>query len=173
MEHSDQHESFVRQLTENQNRIYGYVYSLLGDHSQAADVVQEANVVLWRKIGEFESGKPFLPWAFAVARFQVLAHLRDRKRDKVLLDGSLVELIGVEAEQHAERIDGVREALRPCLEALPPVSREMIHRRYTQQESIEQVARAFDRTSAATKVALMRIRRSLADCIQKRVAAEV
>ena len=52
---ADKSEQFVRHLTENQNRLYGYVYSLLGDHSRAADVVQETNLVLWRKVGEFQS----------------------------------------------------------------------------------------------------------------------
>ncbi|MDF1745393.1 MAG: sigma factor, partial [Gimesia sp.] len=51
MDQSDNTEQFVQQLTENQNRLYGYVYSLLGDHSRAEDVLQETNLVLWRKIG--------------------------------------------------------------------------------------------------------------------------
>ena len=43
-------EKFVQRLTANQTRLYGYVYSLLADHSRTADVVQETNLVLWRKV---------------------------------------------------------------------------------------------------------------------------
>ena len=88
-------EGFVRHLTENQTRLYGYVFSLLGDHARAADVVQETNLVLWRKIDEFQPEKPFLPWAYAIARFQVLAHLRDKSRDRLLLDEELAEVMSV------------------------------------------------------------------------------
>jgi RNA polymerase sigma-70 factor (ECF subfamily) len=102
MDKTEGSEQFVRQLTEHQNRLYGYVYSLLGDHSRAADVIQETNLVLWRKIGEFQMEKPFLPWAFAVVRFQVLAHLRDHKRDRLLLDAELVETFSSEVERQAE-----------------------------------------------------------------------
>ena len=92
MTRTDKTEHFVQQLATHQNRLYGYVYSLLGDHSRAADVLQETNIVLWRKIDEFQTDKSFLPWAFAIARFQVLAHLRDHNRDRLLLDAELAEL---------------------------------------------------------------------------------
>ncbi len=84
-------EYFVQQITEHQDRMYGYIFSLLGDHSRASDVLQESNLVLWRKKAQFETGQPFLPWALAIAKFQVLAHVRDRARDRCVLDPKLVE----------------------------------------------------------------------------------
>lgn len=172
MDHSEHHEAFVCQLTENQNRLYAYVYSLVADHNSAADVLQETNVVLWRKIDEFRSESPFLPWAFAIARFQVLAHLRDRKRDRVLLDENLAEKISDEAEQSFDLFDVSREALGHCLETLAPSSEELVRLRYMKHLTIQQVADSMGRTISATKVNLMRIRRTLADCIEKRLASE-
>ena len=170
---SDTSEQFVQQLTENQNRLYGYVFSLLGDHSRAADVVQETNLVLWRKIDEFQQDKPFLPWAFAIARFQVLAHLRDRKRDKVLLDANLAEKLSAEAEQQAGHMDTIRDALRPCMQGLTTTNRELIEKRYFRALSIAEIASAVDRSMGSIKVALLRIRRQLGECVQKRLTAEL
>ena len=170
MEGSEHSERFVQLLTENQTRMYGYVYSLLGDHSRAADVVQEVNLLLWRKIREFDFEKPFLPWAFAIARFQVLAHLRDHKRDRLLLDAELAEQLSGAVEEHSEQLDAVRAALRNCLQTLTPNNRELIEFRYIRSMSVADVATAVDRTVGAIKVALLRIRRQLADCVQKRVA---
>lgn len=169
---ADKTEHFVQQLAEHQNRLYGYVFSLLGDHSRAADVLQETNIVLWRKIDEFQADRAFLPWAFAIARFQVLAHLRDRKRDRVLLNAELVEAISVEAERQAGQLDQVREALRPCLKTLTPGNHELVERRYFQAMSIADIASAVDRTTNSVKVALLRSRQHLSECIQGRIAAE-
>ena len=169
MDQSDNTEQFVRQLTEHQNRLYGYVYSLLGDHSRAADVVQETNLVLWRRIAEFQSDKPFLPWAFAVARFQVLAHFRDHKRDRLLLDAELAESLSVEAERQFGQIDDVREALRPCLGLLSESNRALVDYRYFRGMSVADVSQKVGRTAGPVKVALLRIRRQLAECMQKRV----
>lgn len=161
-------EHFVQQLTENQNRLYGYVFSLLGDHNRSADVVQETNLVLWRKIDEFNLEKPFLPWAFAIARFQVLAHIRDRKRDRVLLDENLVSMIAGEVQQRASNIDEYRDFLRQCLQSLAPSNRTLIEQRYFLAMPLASVAEKAERSVGAVKVALLRIRRHLADCVEKR-----
>ncbi len=172
MTSSDKTEHFVQQLAAHQNRLYGYVFSLLGDHSRTADVLQETNIVLWRKIAEFQTDRGFLPWAFAVARFQVLAHLRDRKRDRLLLDAELAEAISIETERQAEHLDHFREALRPCLGTLSDGNRDLIERRYFRAMSIADIAREVDRTASAVKVALLRSRRHLSECIQRRMLAE-
>lgn len=172
MDEPDKTEQFVQKIAENQNRLFGYAYSLLGDHSRAADVLQETNLVLWRKIEEFQPDKPFLPWAFAITRFQVLAQLRDQKRDRFLLDADLAEKLSDEAERQAKQVDDVREALRPCLGLLSATNRDLIERRYFRGMSIADVAEAVDRTVASIKVALLRIRRQLAECVEKRLATE-
>jgi RNA polymerase sigma-70 factor, ECF subfamily len=172
MDEPDTNEQFVGQLTEHQNRIYGYVYSLLGDHSRAADVVQETNLVLWRKIDEFQPDRPFLPWAFAIARFQVMACLRDRKRDRLLLDAELVEVMSDEVERKAEQLDAIRAALRHCLQALSTSNRDLVDRRYYRGMSLATVSAATDRSIGSIKVALLRIRQQLAECVQKRLTAE-
>ena len=165
-------EAFIQHLTEHQTRLYGYVYSLLGDHNRASDVVQETNLLLWRKMGEFDPAKPFLPWAFAIARFQVLAHLRDHQRDRMLLDSELAETMSAAVEQQAETIESARAALRQCMQSLTPANRELVEQRYYRATPLTEVAEKVDRTVGAIKVALLRIRRRLAECVQHRMAAD-
>lgn len=172
MPHPDATERFVQQLAEHQSRLFGYIYSMLGDHSRAADVLQETNLVLWRKNAEFEPDRPFLPWAFGIARFQVLAHLRDQKRDRCLLDAELIESLAVETEKQAGQLESARRALRQCLELLGTESRDLVQRRYFRSTPIREIAESVDRSASAVKVSLLRARRQLADCVQKRIVAE-
>ena len=172
MADTHQTERFVQNLAEAQNRLYGYVFSLVGNHARAADVVQETNLVLWRKIDEFAADKPFLPWAFAIARFQVLAHLRDQNRDRMLLDPELLDALGEQAEQQSLEFDEVRIALRTCLSLLPANQRELVDHRFARTLSMQQIADATNRTVSSVKVALMRIRRQLAECIEQRLAGD-
>lgn len=169
----NQTEHFVQQIAQHQNRLLSYIYSLLADESRAADVLQETNLVLWRRMAEYQPRKPFLPWAFAIARYQVLAHLRDQSRDRVLLTDDLVELVAAEAEEHADRLKESQRALQQCLQDLGDEPRRLLDGRYFQQLSIAQLAESFNKTASATKVSLLRIRRQLATCIQNRLAAEV
>lgn len=165
-------EAFVRQLTENQPRLYGYVYSLLGDHSRAADVVQETNLVLWRKIDEFDAGKPFLAWALGIARFQVLASLRDQKRDRLMLDAELADQLSGEVARQSEQLEDVRRSLRDCVQQLAPRGRELIDMRYFRGLSTSEIATKLDRSLSAIKTGILRVRRDLADCVERRLERE-
>ena len=160
-------EAFVRSLTDAQQRLFGYIVSLLGDRDRAADVLQECNLVLWRKAAEFREGADFIPWAFAIARYQVLAHLRDRKRDRLeLMDPELADLLSDEAEAQAEHFDDLQKALQTCVAKLPDHSRDLLERRYFERLSIRALADETERGTSAIKVALLRIRRGLRSCIE-------
>lgn len=172
MNQSKQSEFFVQQLTEHQNRLYGYIYSLVGDHSRAADVIQETNLVLWRKIDEFQPEKQFLPWAFSIARYQVLAHLRDKKRDKFLLDDSLAETLSAKVEAAAAKTDLVQSALKDCIGKLSAGNQQLIDGFYFRSQSINDLATRFNKNAGAIKTALLRVRRQLAECVEKRVATD-
>lgn len=161
------HTEFVQALTASQSRLYGYVFSLVGDHHKAADVLQETNLVLWRKVDEFRVGSDFLPWAFAIARFQVLAHFRDAGRERTVLGPELIELMSDEVETSAGQIEDMRVALRGCLSKLPPASHNLVQLRYFAGRSIKQLADELNKSSSATKVALLRVRAALRDCVQR------
>lgn len=168
----DKTEQFVQSLTENQNRIFAYVYSLLGDHARTSDVVQETNLTLWRKIGDYDPGKPFLPWAFAFARNQVLANIRNQQRDRIVLDETVVELVSEEVQQQAGQLESIQQALKLCLERLSKSSRQLIQHRYFHSKSISEVAETMGKSAGSMKVALLRARNQLGQCIQRKIAKE-
>ena len=69
---------FVYLLTDWQNRLFGYLVTLLGNVHDAHDVLQETNLLLWHKMDDFEPDSEFGAWARECAYFQALAFLRDR-----------------------------------------------------------------------------------------------
>ncbi|EMI41471.1 RNA polymerase sigma-70 ECF-like, Rhodopirellula baltica [Rhodopirellula sp. SWK7] len=162
-------EQFVQHLTEHQPRLYGYVYSLLGNHSRASDVVQETNLVLWRKIDEYDPAKPFSSWAFGIARYQVLSSIRDQGRERVLIDSELAEQLSGILEVEMDRLDEYRTPLRHCLARLDEEHRALIHQRYFREQSIADIAAALGRTSGAVKVALTRVRQKLFRCVSEQL----
>ena len=163
---------FVSHLTESQSRLYGYIFSLVGDHNRAADLVQETNLVLWQKKDEFRTGQPFIPWAFAIARFRVLAWLRDNSRDRLLLDSDLANTICTESERMAQDIELVQQALRPCIKQLTTSSQELIEYRYFRSMPIATIAESLSRSATAIKTALFRIRRQLTECVGKKLEVD-
>jgi RNA polymerase sigma-70 factor (ECF subfamily) len=168
----DATERFVQQLTDVQTRLLAYIAMLVGDANAARDVLQETNLVLWRKSKEFVEGTDFGAWARSVARFQVLAYLRDAKRDRHLFDENLIEAMAVSAAAVTLELPERELALQQCLDKLTESQRSLLERRYTDGNSVEEIAHSSRRTRGSVSMSLKRIRQSLLDCIEHRLAGE-
>jgi RNA polymerase sigma-70 factor, ECF subfamily len=164
-------EAFVESMTAHQGRLYAYILSLLGDVDQANDVLQEANVVLWRNASEFRPGSNFRAWAFRIAHFQVMAHRQRQFRDRVVFDDEILALLDPAAREADETYESREQALTGCLEKLGAPHRDLLHRRYAQGQSLQTIAQACRKTANGVAQMLFRIRRSLIECVS-RFAAE-
>jgi RNA polymerase sigma-70 factor, ECF subfamily len=163
-------ERFVQQLTGCQTRLYAYILMLLPNHDDAADVLQETNLVLWRKADEFVEGTQFGAWACRIAHFQVLARLRDAKRDRLVFDPQLLGDMAAEAESLSAEMDERRRVLRLCMIRLTDREREMLGRRYDLGRSVKEIAVEFGQSPGAVATNLYRIRNDLLLCIQKNLS---
>src|SRR5688572_14087827 len=99
----EQLSQFVERLTAAQSALYGSIHALLAGATDAADVLQETNRVLWRKATTYDLARPFLPWALTVARFEVLAHRKRQSRDRLIFDDDLLGRIAEEYERQSAR----------------------------------------------------------------------
>ena len=81
--------------------------------------MQETNLVLCRKAGEYFEGSNFAAWALQVAHFQVMAHRQSLARGRLVFqDETIRELVDV-ATGRIETMGEREEALRLCLARLP------------------------------------------------------
>ncbi len=85
---SDSHEpleQLLLLLTEHQQALFRYAFSLLPSEADARDVMQETSLALMRKFSQYDATKPFLPWAYRFAYLQVLKHRQKQQRGAVAL----------------------------------------------------------------------------------------
>jgi len=160
---------FVSLITRHQRSLYGYIMSLTGRPQDADDVLQEVNVVLWRKAAQFDYDRDFLNWACTIAYYEVLAHRKRRQRDRHLfLDDGLLREVAAEAQAASQQVDDRLEALRRCLKKLPAESRKLLQARYGEdRRPIRELEKETQRKAGAIYTALHRIRRVLLECIQQ------
>jgi RNA polymerase sigma-70 factor, ECF subfamily len=159
---------FVAQITRSQRQLHSFILSMVWNPAEADDVLQETNLVLWEKAGEFDTGCPFLPWAMRFAQFQALAWLkRHRRQQRLVLDDNLARLLADEAVRDELAFEDRRHALALCLQKLPTEQRDLIARRYEPDGSVNAMAAAGGTTPKAVSDRLRRIRRTLLQCIQR------
>ncbi len=157
---------FVSLLTRHQPDIWAYLLGLMPGHPDVSDVLQKTNIVLWNKRDSFTSGTNFRAWAFTVARFEMLSHLKSQKRNKCFtFDDEVLELL---ADQDANEFHETSErlaALEACMAKLRPQERELIEYRYSRMDGLEALSGRCGRSVSSLSVSLFRTRTWLRRCI--------
>lgn len=168
MTDSDSHNSFVQLLTTAQPWLFSYLVMLLGDIHDADNVLQDTNMKLWTKADDFSPGSNFRAWAREVAYYCALSFSRDRRRERLVVDFSLVE--NVVSQTDSQEIDPRRIALRHCLSELDDRKLDLLRQRYRDETPLAAIAEGQQKTEAAIKMSLRRLRTALLKCIESRMA---
>ena len=172
-EENERHNRFLRSFTAHEPAVRAYIRRMVPTRADADDVMQEVSVVLWEKFSEFREGADFRPWAFGVARFEVLAWFRDKGRDRLVLDEDVIGKLADESTKNEERLEQQREALEVCMKKVAPEQRDLLMQAYQPESQIQEVARISGRTVTGFYQWLHRMRKILLDCIRREVSKEV
>lgn len=169
MPQTDKREQFVQLLTRHQSALRAFVHALIPDWHAAEDVLQETNTVLWRKSNQFQPGTNFRAWAFTIANHQVRSARLKFSREKQRMSETAAEHVAAEAADRLSNLDERREALEACYRRLNDAQRELMRRRYTDNESVTKIAESIGRPVGSIRQTLYRIRQALADCIERQL----
>jgi len=163
---------FIAQFTRSQRVLHTYILSLVWNPAEAEDVLQETNLAIWQKAGEFDPARPFLPWAMRFAQIQTMSWLKKRRRQQVVLGDRFVAMLAdvVTVEQSA--LERRLAALADCMNKLGPDQRALVWKRYEPGGSVRAMAAADQIPSKLMSDRLRRIRLSLLACIERAVARE-
>lgn len=165
-------EQFAQLLATCQRRVFLYALGLLHNAADAEEILQETNLVLWRKFDRYEPGTDFGSWACRIAYYEVLKFREKKIRSERLFSNEFIEALATEADTNADSLDPRRGALLTCMGKLSDLDRHLVTRRYEQGATTRSVAAAIDRSVQGTRKALHRIRLALLACIERTLAAE-
>lgn len=175
--HSDDlHQRFLSLYTDNESSIRAYVRRLVPSRIDAADVMQDIALALWKKFGTFATdgnSLQFKYWGFEVARFEVLRWLRKRSTDRHILSDEIIQAISIESFNLDHYLTSQRNALAECLKKLPKSDRQLVLSAYSRDDQIKEIATRSGRTIAAFYQWLHRIRLKLVECTRRSLAQDL
>jgi RNA polymerase sigma-70 factor, ECF subfamily len=165
---------FVRLLIEIQPLLRSFIGHLVPMADARDDLLQEVSMVIWQKKSSFtmsggtDAGKDFRNWAYTIARFVVMGHQKQAKRQNQLIFGEdLINTLASEFEESDPRIAERMPALRRCLQKVPSDERRLLLERYSRHGAVENQAREEGRSSAALRGMLFRLRIALRRCVEQ------
>ncbi|QDU25304.1 RNA polymerase sigma factor [Anatilimnocola aggregata] len=167
----ERHEAFLKLFTASDAALRAYVRVLVPTRDDAAEIMQEISLVLWRKFDEYQGHEDFRRWAFGVARFQVLAWRRDKARDRLVLSESAVESIAQQMTEDAAQLELQRSALETCIGKLQEEQRSLLRAAYAPGVKLDWLSKETGKTVQSLYKNLQRIRARLLDCVRRNAGA--
>ena len=165
--------AFAHFVREHQATLRGFLRVIGVRPDSVDDLAQETFLAAFRELDRFDDERDFGKWLRGIARNLARNEMRKSARRCRILNGELTDHLLAESEKgHAE--EGYEEvdfrALRDCLEQLPDKSRQLVSARYADEWKAPYLADQFKMSATAVRLTLMRVRRQLKGCIDKRLA---
>ncbi len=150
------------------HEIYAFVKHLMeGDRSSCQEVTQEVWLQAISCIGNFDPQKGDLrDWLFGIARRQVALHFRRLTNSTVSLAGDLIEDFEpadnslLLPQETMERLEGC-QLLRAAFTTIPQTQQSVLHQKYIDGRSVQEIAAAMKTTAKAVESQLSRARARL------------
>lgn len=144
-------------------RLFNFLLRRVGSRVEAEDLVQEAFVRSWERIGSYDPTWRFSTWLFTIAsRMAVSEHRRRRAASAIdahdpvgRSDADLAEV------EHAERLGSRLWAM--AKELLRDDQHTALWLRYAEDMTIGEIAKVMGRSRVGVRVALFRARQRLAE----------
>ncbi len=166
-------ESLSRLFLQHRHLLLSYIHALVRDSNDAEDIFQEVGVRVMKKEQAPTDSREFAAWCRGIARNLVLHHWRSKQRNPVVANERLLDMLEL-AYQEAEPAEELSKqrsiALADCLRLLPDHSRDVINMRYFEGLTSVEIGERLERSSAAVRKVLSRVRAQLEECIESRLA---
>lgn len=159
-----------------QNRLYNVVLHVVGNVEDAEDVVQEAFVQAYLKLGGFERKSAFYTWLYQIAFHAAIDRTRSRRRGPTRTAGNLGDLSEVmdRGEGPTERLDRQerQQQVRQALDQLDEDHRAVLVLRELDGCCYETIAEILNVPIGTVRSRLHRARLQMRQLLQEQLAAK-
>lgn len=166
-------EEFISLYVRHETELRSFARSLTPDRSDAADVLQEACVAMWRKFDTLQSPKAYRRWAYTYVRLTAMNYRRKKQASPLQFTDEMIEIMADEWEQEGELAASEREALAYCLKQLPEPQSKLLALYYASAKTTAvQLSERLQRPVAGIYKSLERARASLRKCMDRKLQTE-
>jgi RNA polymerase sigma-70 factor, ECF subfamily len=126
-------------LKRMQEPLYRYIFSLTGDASLSEDILQDAFVLIYRKLGWLREPELFRAWSYRIANREAFKYLRRERRWKEhIRDEEVLSDIAVPPRE--EFASELAARLPQLMAHITPASRAVIVLHYLHEMTLDEVA---------------------------------
>lgn len=145
--------------------VYAFALRRLNDAADAADVLNDVMLQVWRNADRFAGNSKVSTWLLGIANHKVMDVYRRRGRSNFdELDDS-IEDENAELAGSAMALAQDAELVRRCLEKLSASHREVVYLTFYEDMSYPEIAEALSCPTGTVKTRMMHAKKNLQRCL--------
>jgi RNA polymerase sigma-70 factor (ECF subfamily) len=165
--------AFSDLVSAHRSRVFGYIYAMLHNMSDAEDIYQQTTLLMWQKFGDFQPGTDFGNWALKIAYHNIKNFQRSLQRRHVFFSDEIMrKVLHCYESQTVGSAEDRLDALGKCVERLSKHHQFILRQRYAESKSIRDLAHDEGKTEAAMAMLLSRLRKMIFRCVQAHTSPE-
>ncbi len=140
------------------HRAFQLAFRIAGDEAAAEDIVQEAFINAYRKLGQFNRRSSFFTWLHRITVNAALDHLRRtsrRPQHQALEETREADLVASVPDCPAESVE-IRRRTRVAMKQLTEIERAAFTLKHFEGHSIKEICQLLSINSSACKQAIFR-----------------
>lgn len=164
-------QAYSRLLAAVDVRLQLFILSMVPHWADAMEIAQDVRLTLWEQFDDYDSSKDFGAWACTVARYRVMTFRKKSLREQAKFSDEFIDVVSAEATKVTGSDDVRREALLQCLNSLLPAQKELLVQHYAHSQTLKSIATKMGESFDSVRQRVVRIRKKLSLCIEKRLRA--
>ena len=162
---------FVKLLTENYAKIYGYVVRLVPCYDIAEDLMQETTSTMWEQREKFTPGTNFVAWGRSIAYYKILDYRHKKQRDqKIIFNDDILKILEASIPVQESLGNTYIHKLRKCLSKLNPEDVDLIRLRFWNNIRASDISKKLKISLRSVYYNLSRIQGLLLLCVEREEA---
>lgn len=156
--------------------VFTVAIRMLKHREEAEEVSQDTFIKVYKSLDSFKGDSKFSTWIYRVAYNSCLDRIKKNKKEylNVAIDDYTERQIkSIDNALDALISDERKEAIKECLDLLPPYDSALLTLYYFEDLSLDEIAKIVNLTSNNVKVKLFRSRKKLTSILKARLEPEI
>jgi len=166
----DDHEAFRLLVDKYKEQALSLAYTILKNHAYAEDVLQDAFIRVYEKIGSFKYQSAFYTWVYRIVVNHCYNELRKKKRSDIEVE--TIELGADELSKQSD-LNDKREMINTALSLMKPDEALVLRLFYLSELKMDEVVEVTAFTLSKVKVTLHRARKNLGSVLREQFGKEI
>jgi RNA polymerase sigma-70 factor (ECF subfamily) len=160
---------FIGKFATVERSVRAYLHASCRNFSDAEDLLQNVWRTVWDKLDSYDDTRPFEAWVIGIARMEALKWRERQAGNRIVLSEDIVSRLAKTAAEESEDLPARHKFMMECLEQLQGAARKLVNLKYFERKKIREIAGNLQRNVSAIEMQLVRVRRLLRDCIERKM----